>query len=264
MASNGVGVERFWSMFYVTNAFLLVSWAWLRTLVDPSLLSSSDSITGIPLEVTLYAGVGTMSLLRFMNSATVDQFLATTFFSCKLVILVFLGLTSVLYGSVYLLVLLVQFAAFPQPVYEGPSKIESWTDRDYRAYMAQQRKNGSESREDVLVMFYTTWADTCMQLMPMFAAVSLELAEPGFLRCAKVNVGRHASLAQQHCISTSTSSKQLPTFILFNGGAVVNRMPALTKSGGIIKPSFAKADFVRKFALRERIETKKAAKGKPE
>lgn len=104
----------------------------------------------------------------------------------------------------------------------------------------RQAESRPGSCEDVLVMFYTTWADTCMQLMPMFAAVSLELAEPDVFRCVKVNVGRSPSLAKEHSISTSTSSKQLPTFILFNGGKVVNRMPALTKTGNVIKPSFAK------------------------
>lgn len=126
----------------------------------------------------------------------------------------------------------VIFIFFPQPVFKGPSKVEHWIGVDFARHAElfeipkNEKKNANQA---AFVMFYTQWASNCAALSPIIAELSLKYASPQF-KFAKVDIGRAHTVASRHNISTSTSSKQLPTFILFKNGIEVARLPKIVDS----------------------------------
>lgn len=101
-----------------------------------------------------------------------------------------------------------------------------------------EKKNANQA---AFVMFYTQWASNCSALSPIIAELSLKYASPQF-RFAKVDIGRAHQVASRLNISTSTSSKQLPTFILFKNGVEQTRVPQI-KDSKVIASNFTKVSY---------------------
>ena len=55
------------------------------------------------------------------------------------------------------------------------------------------------------------------------------------LQFGKIDVNKWSDLAVENRINVSTSSRQLPTFILFQNGKEVMRSPQITDAGKVIK-----------------------------
>ncbi len=73
---------------------------------------------------------------------------------------------------------------------------------------------GSET--PVLVDFWAEWCGPCRMVAPTLDQIAGE--REGRVRIAKLNVDQHQALAVQYQVSS------IPTFILFKGGQVADRL----------------------------------------
>jgi len=82
-----------------------------------------------------------------------------------------------------------------------------------------------------LVMVEASWSDRCWQLAPMVAELSEQFR--GCVRFGRVDVARWPDAARVLNVDASTSSSpQVPTFILFRGGREARRVPAVDPATG--------------------------------
>ena len=193
-------------------------------------------------------------IAKFLNSATIDVFLGTLFSFCKGGILVLLVVTQWKFAVWYLIIIVAIFILFHQPEYQGPSKAELWigVDFDRKATLSDLTKEEKKVANcAAFVMCYTQWATNCSALSPLLAQLSMEYSSDYFT-FARIDIGRAHHVAEKCMIDTSTSSQQLPTFILFENGEEIARLPQFSTAGKIIKSNFTK---VRQYILSNFIKS---------
>jgi thioredoxin 1 len=78
----------------------------------------------------------------------------------------------------------------------------------------QDQVLGSET--PVLVDFWAEWCGPCRMVAPTLDQIAVE--KDGEVRIAKLNVDQNQEIAMQYQVSS------IPTFILFKGGQVADRM----------------------------------------
>lgn len=141
-----------------------------------------------------------------------EAFVGTFFIyaKCALLLLTFMAETRV---AVYYLILnIVLFITCTQQEYQGPNKVQYLKGYDFDALVEKDT-----SDKMWLVEFYTTWADDCVQFSSLYSHLSLKYATPSYV-FAKVDIGFNGEIAKKYQIDVSTSSKQLPTLMLFQRG----------------------------------------------
>merc|ERR1712039_1165471 len=63
-----------------------------------------------------------------------------------------------------------------------------------------------------------------IQLSPIFAELSMKYGGK-YLKFGKIDVGKHAGIANKYNISIKPTTKQLPTLLLIRNGKEIARMP---------------------------------------
>ncbi|KYN37688.1 Thioredoxin-related transmembrane protein 2 like protein [Trachymyrmex septentrionalis] len=130
--------------------------------------------------------------------------------------------------------LCVVFAlVLPEPMYQGPENVIY-----LRGANGLQEELQRDTRVVWLVAFYTAWNPACVTFAPIFSELSAEYALENF-KFGKVDVGRHPDAAAKYHVSDASTSKQLPTLILFKDGKEVERRPYADHKGKLVKFLFS-------------------------
>ena len=135
------------------------------------------------------------------------------------------------------------FVLLQQPKYSGPSIFQHFTPASLNE-VVKENHNGISW----LVEFHAAWSPPCLHLEPTMAALSVKYTTPK-LKFGKVDIGRWPYVGDQHQISTSATSNQLPTLILFQDGKEVARIPHVFKDGSFVKGRYRMKDIVKGFNL---------------
>jgi hypothetical protein len=224
------GVRFVTESYYLMNALVVASYLPTRLylLSDTSYLESDDFI-GLNREWQLFFLLAFSLLLKYRKTSTFDAFFSTFFLYSKTAIWVSCVICDTKAALWYSLVFALLFICFPQQEYSGPNKVISMTGADFEARVEKD----TSSNTMWLVCFYTTWADDCVQFSSLFSHLSLRYTQP-HLQFAKVDVSFFSGVAEKYGVDISTSSKQLPTLIMFEKGTVQPdfRLPPVAPGGG--------------------------------
>jgi hypothetical protein len=245
------GLRFFTERFYLANAAVVASYLPTRLylLADTSYLESDDFI-GLNREWQLLFLLAFSLLLKYRKTSTFDAFFSTFFLYTKTAIWVSCVICDTKAALWYSLAFAILFICFPQQEYSGPNKVIYLSGAEFEA-----RVEKDTSSTMWLVCFYTTWADDCVQFSSLFSHLSLRYTQP-HLQFAKVDVGFCSGVAETYGVDISTSSKQLPTLIMFEKGVAQPdfRLPPVTAAGATAKKVVMNEEIVvRFFELEQRM-----------
>ena len=95
------------------------------------------------------------------------------------------------------------------------------------------------------MLFTAAWAHDCLQISPLFHALSCEFdtgseseSDGRYLQFATMDIGRYGGIANKYDISLKSTTKQLPSMILFKHGKEIERMPKQRDDGSFKKEPF--------------------------
>lgn len=137
-----------------------------------------------------------------------------------------------------------------QPMYDGPSRIETLTPATMPTVAATP-----DAKQ--IIMLYAGWSSACIHFMPAFAALSRKYAcddKGRIVRFGSLDLAVWPGVAKSSFnVDMNATSSQLPTIVLYNGGKEVDRLPRVGAKG-----RWTAADVERIFGLK----TAEAAKDK--
>jgi len=161
-------------------------------------------------------------------------------------------------GLLYVFAIMAHFVLVGEPV--PPKRAENIT----HFAGLEPLNEALESSPDTiwLIAYYATWAgSTCNQLAPIYSDLSNSYSLP-HLKFGKVDVGRYPAVAEEHKISTSTLSRQLPSISLFKGKELLMRRPNLDNKGRFNRFYFTEDNIVAAYDLNNLYAQQKSLKSK--
>lgn len=153
----------------------------------------------------------------------------------------------------YVLLIVIFYLLFPQPIYQGPSAIHQFTPASFKELVEE----ATQPELTWLVEFYAPWAPPCIHLEPVLAELSLKYSTDR-LKFGKVDASRWPQLATQHKVQVYGAMPHLPTFVEFKGGKELGRIPHLFEDGTVSSMKVRRQDIIVAFGLEEQLaESKK-------
>lgn len=189
-------------------------------------------------EILLFMMVVVMIRSRKSGSLTMINYLTASFMYCKVASLVLWTFADMRTGILYAILFLVLAIWVPEPTYNGPSNVVY-----FRTALSLEDEISRNKNITWLICFYTAWNPSCANFAPLFAQLSAEYGVDN-LKFGKIDVGRYPEAAKKFAISDASTSKQLPTLILFRNGEEVIRRPYVDAKGKVTRFFFT-ADNVK-------------------
>ncbi|GMH39830.1 hypothetical protein BSKO_07734 [Bryopsis sp. KO-2023] len=254
------GVSRFLAGFYTSNFLLLASYALTRQYYISYGQQKYSRLMAVEelfaWEKQAWGMFAVAMVVKYVRSQSLDDFLSSMFLYGKAVVALLSWMFDVRIFAYYIMLYIILFMMFSQPVYEGPDKIDFLTPASLRDTVLGEKGKGMT----YLVEFYAHWSPACVHLEPVFAELSLRYATET-LRFAKFDLARWPHVAKDHFINMAGASPQLPTLIMFEDGKEIARIPHVFSDGSVAKGRYRKGDIVKGFELDMRYTRTKGQKG---
>lgn len=213
-------------------------------------------------EILFFLMIVIMIRTRKAGSVTMINYLSSSFVYTKIANMILWFYADIRMGIVFAAVCILCGLLLPEPTYQGPEKVIY-----LRGATSLQEELQRDTRCLWIVAFYTAWNPACVTFAPIFSQLSAEFALDNF-KFGKVDIGRYPDAATKYHISDSSTSKQLPTLILFKEGKEVERRPYADHKGKLVKFLFSIDNVKAAFDLNNVYQTCKSnlakRKGKKE
>ncbi|KAK7580390.1 hypothetical protein V9T40_001019 [Parthenolecanium corni] len=180
-------------------------------------------------EILLFMLIVVMIRSRKSGSVTMINYLTASFMYCKVASLVLWTYADVRTGLIYAVLFLVLAIWIPEPTYNGPSNVVY-----FRTAVSLEDELAKSKNVTWLICFYTAWNPACANFAPVFAQLSAEYGLDN-LKFGKIDIGRYPEAARKFGISDASTSKQLPTLVLFKNGEEKLRRPMVDGKGKVVR-----------------------------
>tara|TARA_B100000780_G_C20979441_1_gene391302 strand:- start:33 stop:848 length:816 start_codon:yes stop_codon:yes gene_type:complete len=255
---------RFTSKFYVIHLVLCCSYLILRCFLwteqQLAWLHQPTGFLGIalfPRELEIFLLLLVVLLSRYRKSPTIDHFLVSVVLFSKVYIITMLWNVDRQLMGWFLTVVFALFVLLKTPQYNGPTKV-SVVDKgaleDVISDLRNHSKTSSGGTKSVLLEITAGWNDGSRSYGPTFAELSLRFSSDE-LRFLTVDVARWPTVATEYNINTSAyNSTQLPSYILFEQGKEIKRLPPMDKKTNLpVETSIRKEGIIQYFDLAKRL-----------
>ncbi|XP_011685898.1 PREDICTED: thioredoxin-related transmembrane protein 2 homolog [Wasmannia auropunctata] len=222
--------------YYLINILLSVSYIVSKRLpiVCNYIFAQADcEFDGKETEILFFLIIVIMIRTRKTGSVTMINYLTSSFVYSKIANVLLWFYADVRMGILFALIFTLCGFVLPQPTYQGPENVVY-----LHGANGLQEELQRDTRVVWLVAFYTAWNPACVTFAPIFSELSAEYALDNF-KFGKVDVGRYPDAAARYHISDASTSKQLPTLILFKDGKEAERRPYANHKGKLVKFLFS-------------------------
>ncbi|KAG7212084.1 hypothetical protein KM043_012437 [Ampulex compressa] len=222
--------------YYLVNLILSVSYIVAKRLplVCHYVFAQSDcELDGRETEILFFLMIVIMIRTRKTGSVTMINYLSSSFVYTKVANLILWFYADVRMGILFAIVFILCGLVLPEPTYQGPENVVY-----LRGATGLQEELQRDTRVVWLVTFYAVWNPACVNFAQIFAELSGEYTLDN-LKFGKVDIGRYPDAAVNYNVSDASTSKQLPTLILFKDGKEVERRPHADRKGKLVKFLFS-------------------------
>ncbi|KAG1459103.1 hypothetical protein G6F56_006238 [Rhizopus delemar] len=116
---------------------------------------------------------------------------------------------------------------FPQPRYQGPTKVVELTMSTFQEKVLKKAKIQEVSDDYWVVMLYANWSLACLNFEAVLAKLSMDYSDK-HVQFGKIDIDIYSDLAEEYGVSKDPASFDLPTLVLFHQGKEIRRLPQLT------------------------------------
>ncbi|KAK0166647.1 hypothetical protein PV327_004139 [Microctonus hyperodae] len=222
--------------YYLINIFLSLSYLVSKRtpfICQYVFAEVECELNGRETEILFFLMIVIMMRTRKAGSVTMINYLSSSFVYTKVANLILWFYADVRMGILFAIIFILCGLILPEPTYQGPENV---------TYMRGATGLQDELQRDTkviwLITFYTAWNPACVNFAPIFSQLSAEYALENF-KFGKVDVGRYPDAAAKYHISDASTSKQLPTLILFKDGKEFERRPYADSKGKLVKFLFS-------------------------
>lgn len=250
-------VSRFFDRYYLINVLVILSYGAIRSVKEAPELERPDDYIGISRELGIIGmlSVGILSKLR--KTATFDEFVARCILFGKTGVVILLWYFDKRIMAWYLIIYVVLYFTLKPPEYEGPADVVHLNPESFKRKVLER-----EGGDDWLVYFHADWCENCNYFAPMFADLSIRYGNDD-LMFGKIDVGRYQDIADEFTIDNTSTSYQLPSFIMFKKGTEAVRLPQFKSDGQVIKTVLDEKGVIAVFELGgDKTKNPKKAKSK--
>lgn len=222
--------------YYLANILLSVSYVLSKRIpiVCHYVFAQADcELDGRETEILFFLMIVIMIRTRKTGSVTMINYLSSSFVYTKVANLILWFYADIRMGIIFGIVFILCGLIMPEPTYQGPENVIY-----LRSATGLQEELNRDLRVVWLIAFYTAWNPACVNFAPVFAELSAEYALDN-LKFGKIDIGRYPDAGVKFHVSDASTSKQLPTVILFKDGKEVERRPSADHKGKLIKFLFS-------------------------
>ena len=190
-------LTRFLHPYYVVNFALVLSWAWLRSILDISKLQSNFMGSFVTGELALTFSMTLYLYKKFKRCNTWDSFISKTFVFYQALIVFMLFYVSVAAMIWYILACVLVFFIFRPPSGGKSPYIVDLDDITFEAEIMSKEKN-----KDVawLVFFAANWHTECTFFSYVFAEMADAFGGTNKLRFGRLD-DRYKSIFDKHKVT---------------------------------------------------------------
>ncbi|EME29678.1 thioredoxin-like protein (ISS) [Galdieria sulphuraria] len=187
----------------------------------------SKSVWNVLLEQQIYCIILLVGTVKIFQSPSWEATLSSFFWYCKSGFAILLFYFNRKYCAYYSFLCFVFAFLFLQPRYRGPSNVVQLSRDDFQELVLSSKEN---RRNIWIVEFYVPWSEQVKTLDSLVAKLSLEYNND-ILCFGKLNLASYPDIGMEFGIDTQSSTKVIPTFIVFERGKERQRVPCLDHRG---------------------------------
>ncbi|XP_031264109.1 thioredoxin-related transmembrane protein 2 homolog [Pistacia vera] len=181
--------------------------------------------------------------IKIVREETWEEFIANTLFYAKVLLLVISLLIDYHLALWYMVVFLVIYILTQQPAFQGLGTASKLTPLQLEALLTE-----GKTTRFWLVEFRVLCSSTCLRASRCFPELSITYSNKN-LSFGIVDLGLFPNAAEKFGISLGGSMGQLPTYILFENAAEINRFPEFNFEEKFSHPPITKKLLSRHFEL---------------
>ncbi|GLJ30385.1 hypothetical protein SUGI_0601130 [Cryptomeria japonica] len=232
--------------FYAFHALTFFSYIVIRHSAS-EWLSDGFSHHLFRREIQALLTFGVLVALKMVKSKTWESFIADSMLYAKGILIMLASILERRLAVWYIVVFIVIFLLFQQPHYSGQGYTIYLTPLQLESILTE----GSNS-ELWLVEFRALWSSRCVQASRVLSDLSLMYSSKN-LSFGLVDLGRFPNAGSKFGITLGANMGQLPTYILFENGAEVSRIPEMDLEGKVKTPTITKRLLAQHFELDRRL-----------
>ncbi|XP_057318024.1 thioredoxin-related transmembrane protein 2 homolog [Microplitis mediator] len=238
--------------YYLVNIFMSLSYIIAKQVpfVCPYIFPENEcELDGKETQILFFLLFVIMIRTRKTGSVTMIHYLSASFVYTKITNLILWFYADIRMGILFAVIFILCALILPEPTYQGPQNITF-----IRGANGLEEELKRDTRIIWLVAFYTAWNPACNTFAPIYSQLSAEYALEN-LRFGKIDIGRYPDAGVKYHVSDASTSKQLPTLILFKDGKEVDRRPYADRNGRLVKFLFSLDNMKAAFDLNNVYKT---------